>query len=835
MAGDVEAERFLLEREQLLGAPRLELGIDLALRDRGLRGLRRDEQAEQRRLSAPAIALLGRAALQRCIERRQQLRAVVAAFEAVEGARLDELFEDAAVALLRIDAPAQLEQRGERTVGGARFEDRLDGVRADALDGAEAEPDDLARLALGDAEVLQRLVDVGPLDDEAHRSRFGDELDDVVDVVGVAAHQTRHELVRVVVLEPRGLVRHPAAGRRVRAGEAVAGELLDELEDLGRPLDVDLELLRAGEERLLLLRHLLGLLLAHRATEQVCAAERVAAQHLRDLHHLFLIDDDAVRVLEHRLEPRVHVVGRLSAVLDVDVLIDHAALERARPVARAGGDAVLEAVRLELLEHLAKAARLELEHAGRIAARDHLEDAGVVLRDPRDVELLALALLQIDEPDRGLDHRQRLQAEEVELDEAGLLDLLHRELRDDLVVLAAEARHVLPQLLVADHHTRGVHARVAIAPLARRRQLQQLAVQRRLVVELLQFRRLLARLAHRRRLALHGLGDELRQLVGLAERNLHRPRDVADHAACLELVERRDLPDAILAVLLLDVLDQLAAAVHAEVDVEVRHRHALGIQEPLEQQLELDRIDIGDAHRPRDRAAGARAAPRADRDAVILRPVDEVPDDEEVAREPQLLDHAVLARAALAILIRVELLAALGHLAEPALEALFDDLAHVRVERLAVGDLVLRQVRLIELELDVALRGDLRGVLDRVAAVLERRVHLRRRLHVVAVDDGLEPLLVLEALAGLDRHQHVVRRRIRAVDVVQVVRRDERNVELLSTPLELAVERVLLARRRGHQLEVEIPRREHRRVFLRHLFRRRDAVLLARLRDLAAA
>jgi hypothetical protein len=32
--------------------------------------------------------------------------------------------------------------------------------------------------------------------------------------------------------------------------------------------------------------HLLDLLLAHRAPQEVRAAERIAAQHLRDLHHL---------------------------------------------------------------------------------------------------------------------------------------------------------------------------------------------------------------------------------------------------------------------------------------------------------------------------------------------------------------------------------------------------------------------------------------------------------------------------------------------------------------------------------------------------------------------
>jgi hypothetical protein len=59
--------------------------------------------------------------------------------------------------------------------------------------------------------------------------------------------------------------------------------------------------------KLALLGHLLGLLLAHRPPQQVGAAQRVAGQHLRDLHHLLLIEDHAVGRFEHRLQARMQV------------------------------------------------------------------------------------------------------------------------------------------------------------------------------------------------------------------------------------------------------------------------------------------------------------------------------------------------------------------------------------------------------------------------------------------------------------------------------------------------------------------------------------------------
>jgi hypothetical protein len=45
----------------------------------------------------------------------------------------------------------------------------------------------------------------------------------------------------------------------------------------------------------------------------------------------------------------------------------------------------------------------------------------------------------------------------------------------------------------------------------------------------------------------------------------------------LSVVERHDLGHAVLAVFALDVLDDLAAPALAEVDVDIRHAHALGV------------------------------------------------------------------------------------------------------------------------------------------------------------------------------------------------------------------------------------------------------------------
>src|SRR5205085_10869370 len=100
------------------------------------------------------------------------------------------------------------------------------------------------------------------------------------------------------------------------------------------------------------------------------AAERVAADLLRDLHHLFLIHHHAVRRLENRHEARIDVFDALAAALARDIIGNE--LHRTGSIERDQRDDVLEARRRRLLQEVAHAARFKLEHAGRIAALEYL-------------------------------------------------------------------------------------------------------------------------------------------------------------------------------------------------------------------------------------------------------------------------------------------------------------------------------------------------------------------------------------------------------------------------------------------------------------------------------
>ena len=432
----------------------------------------------------------------------------------------------------------------------------------------------------------------------------------------------------MVGLEPGRLVGDQSIRRRVALVEAVVGELGEQLEDLLGLLLRQTTLDGAGDEALALRVHLGLDLLAHRAAQHVGFAERIAGQDLGDLHHLLLVDDDAERLLQNLLDLRVDVVGLLLAELHRAIGRD--VRHRAGAVQRHQRDDVLEAIGAHLHQRLAHAARFQLEHPDRLAAAEHLVCMLVVERDLFDVDGHAA---QCEQLDRRGQRRQRLQAEKVELHQPGGLDPFHVELRRRHVRLrVAIQRHQLVERPVADDDAGGMRRGVGVQTFQRLRDFEKPRDLRLRRSGLLQPRLALDRLFQGHRLG-GVLWHQLRQLVDLAERHLENASDIADHATRQKRTEGDDLRDLVGAVPVAHVADHLVAAVLAKVDVEVRHRDTFGVQEALEQQPELQRVEVGDGERVSDERTGARAASGPDRDSLVLGPFDEVGDDQEVAGE----------------------------------------------------------------------------------------------------------------------------------------------------------------------------------------------------------
>ena len=234
---------------------------------------------------------------------------------------------------------------------------------------------------------------------------------------------------------------------------------------------------------------------------------------------------------------------------------------------------------------------------------------------------------------RSRQHRQRFQAQKVELHQAGRLDPFHVELgRRHVRLRIAVERHELGERAVADHDAGRMRRGVRIETFEHLGDIQH--PRDRGSAAAASCSRGSPSIAWSSVTGLGGvLRHELGELVDLPERHLQHAADIAQDAARQEGAEGDDLRDAVRAVAPAHVGDDLVAPVLAKVDVEIRHRDALGIEEALEQQAETQRVEIGDGQRLGDERACARPASRPDRDPLRLRPLDEVGDDQEIARE----------------------------------------------------------------------------------------------------------------------------------------------------------------------------------------------------------
>ena len=89
---------------------------------------------------------------------------------------------------------------------------------------------------------------------------------------------------------------------------------------------------------------------------------------------------------------------------------------------------------------------------------------------------------------------------------------------------------------------------------------------------------------------------------------------------------------------MVDVLDRLFAPVAFDIDVDVRRPVPLGRQEPLEQKAEPDSVGLCYPERIANSRIGGRS-PALAKDVRFVAKTHDVPDDEEITGETELVDH----------------------------------------------------------------------------------------------------------------------------------------------------------------------------------------------------
>jgi len=92
-------------------------------------------------------------------------------------------------------------------------------------------------------------------------------------------------------------------------------------------------------------------------------------------------------------------------------------------------------------------------------------------------------------------------------------------------------------------------------------------------------------------------GDQLGDDINLIQRHRHGSAYIAHSRACLHPAEGDHLCDPVVAVFVHRISDQLLTLIVREIEVKIRHRDAARVEEPLEDELVPQGIQVGDTHR----------------------------------------------------------------------------------------------------------------------------------------------------------------------------------------------------------------------------------------------
>ncbi len=368
----------------------------------------------------------------------------------------------------------------------------------------------------------------------------------------------------------------------MRLVEAVAGELLHEVKEVARRFLALKPRSRApGHEALALLGHLLELLLAHGAAEEVGFAERVTGDEVGDLHHLFLVDDDAVGLRKDGLELIELVDDFAAAVLAFNEVVDHAALNGAGAVEGVERAEVFNALRLIAAKDIAHARRFKLEDAAGEAVGEDVVGLLVVerqvVKDEVRVAVCLISLMQSSMMVSVVRPRKSI------LRSASF----SRPTMSYWVTTSSlffDSGTRFGEGLGADDDAGGVHGAVARHAFETDGDVEDFLDAGILTLQVLEAGFLFEGGLE---LDVQLIGDELGDLLDVADLHVEDAADVFDGGLGAESAEGDDLGDVVAAVFLGDVVDGLAAAARAEIDVDVGHADALGVEEALKEQAVL--------------------------------------------------------------------------------------------------------------------------------------------------------------------------------------------------------------------------------------------------------
>ena len=364
MVGKIDAHQFAFPGEGFFFVGFLAAEADVLRLNAGCR-------AEERHLAAVHRFEVTGADGDQLIEGGQQGGALT---KRIQRSGLDQVFERALADGFQIHALGEVVQVAEGffdSVHATASQNQFHRADADIFDGAHAKTNGRMFLAffvqrVFDAEIQQGMVHVGLQRGDAEGARFGDVERDFGAVVFENRHERAHVFGGVVRFQKGGLYGDEAVIGGVAFVEAVAGELFPVFKNRrGGGFVHHAFVYRAVDEFLFVLGDFLKLFFGNGFAQVVRFGAAVAGDFHCRAHDLFLVDRDAVGVVENWLQRGVTIDNRFFAVHAADVAGDE--IHWAGAVERHHGDDVVEVFGFHLDDVARHTRAFQLEDARRFA------------------------------------------------------------------------------------------------------------------------------------------------------------------------------------------------------------------------------------------------------------------------------------------------------------------------------------------------------------------------------------------------------------------------------------------------------------------------------------
>ena len=230
-------------------------------------------------------------------------------------------------------------------------------------------------------------------------------------------------------------------------------------------------------------------------------------------------------------------------------------------------------------------------------------------------------------------------------------------------------------------------------------------------------------------------------------------------------------------VLFRHIVDDLAPAFKAEVDVKVGHADPLLVEEALEEEVIFQGIDIGDEEGIGCQGGRPRPPARAHHDLIFMGEADKIPDNQIVVGKTHVVDHRQLVIQALLIGLAAD--AGLP-LDQAFIQAFITKPPQHGLARLPFCRLKMGERDLTGLQVHLAAPGDDFRIFQSLGHMGKEGLHFLRGADIEGVRVHLHPVGRIHGLARLHTKEDLMGEGILGQEVVAVIGGHQGNPRLLA-------------------------------------------------------